>query len=149
MLPTIIDHSFVLEGERYRLVEWDRGGERRIKADYAMAIAPAPSVIESIDGANLYAEAVARECLREAPDIFWEARVLAPTQNGTTTRSVMLDKVPRALWEQFRKEVDHFVSLIFPPPAVASEPAPPPGAGEPVAVAPAQALSPVLRGRAE
>jgi hypothetical protein len=149
MLPAPIDHTFVLEGERYRLVEWDRGGERRIKTDYAMAIAPAPSVIESIDGANLYAEAVARECLREAPDLFWEQRPPGAMQNGLPVRVVTLDKIPRALWELFRKEVDTFVSRIFPAPPPTVESAPAPGPGESLAVASAEIVPAVFRGRAE
>jgi hypothetical protein len=149
MLPAPIEHTFALEGERYRLVEWDRGGERRIKVDYALAISPAPSVLESIDGANLYVEAVARECLREAPDLFWEMRPAAASQNGTPSRVVTLEKIPRQLWEQFRKEVDAFIALIFPAAPPSLEPASPASAGESLAVAAAQALSPVLRGRAE
>lgn len=114
MLPKLIEHTFTLDGESYRLVEWDRGGERRLKAEYAMAIAPAPGVLENIDGGNLYAEAVARECLKEAPDIFWTTRPAQAGQNGTPSRVVSLEHVPRALWEQFRAEVDRFLGLIFP-----------------------------------
>ena len=61
MLPTPIEHRFLIDGDPYLLVEWTRGGERRIRAEYAMAIAAAPGVIDTLDGANLYAEAVARE----------------------------------------------------------------------------------------
>jgi hypothetical protein len=149
MLPKPIEYRFTIEGEDYLLVEYDRGGERRLKAEYAMAIAAAPQVLESIDGSNLYAEAIARECLKEAPAIFWETRPAAATQNGQPTRAVTLEHIPRALWEQFREGVDRFLGMIFP--ALPAESSPPsgPGPGEPVAVAPAEAVSAVLRGRAE
>jgi hypothetical protein len=149
MLPSPIEHRFVIEGEAYRLVEWTRGGERRLRAEYAIALAPAMAALDAIDGANLYAEAVARECLKEAPEVFWESRPATAGINGTPTRVVTLEHVPRALWERFRAEVDVFIGKIFP--ALSPEPpaAPPAGPGEPVAVAAPETVSPVLRGRAE
>lgn len=149
MLPAPIEHRFAIDGEAYRLVEWDRGGERRLRAAYALALGPAATVLEVIDGASLYAEAIAQECLVEAPDIFWTTRVGTASQNGTPTRVVNVDKVPRALWERFRVEVDAFLAKLFPavPADVGAPDAAGPGDATPVALA--QALSPVLRGRAE
>jgi len=149
MLPPPIEHRFVLDGEPYLLREWDRGGERRLRADYAMAIAAAPTVLESIDGANLYAEAVARECLKEAPDLFWETLPPAAGSNGTPRRVVTLEHVPRALWEQFRQGVDQFLGKIFPPLSTELGPAPAPDPGPALGVAPLETVSPMLRGRAE
>jgi hypothetical protein len=149
LLPKPIEHRFTLDGEAYLLVEWTRGGERRFKTDYALAISQAPGVIEAMDGANLYAEAVARECLKEAPDLFWEPSSANATQNGATARRVTLEAVPRALWEAFRKEVDVFLGLIFPATPADAEAASGAGPDQSVAVAPAEAVSPVFRGRAE
>jgi hypothetical protein len=149
MLPKPIEYRFTIEGDDYLLVEYDRGGERRLKAEYALAIAAAPEVLDSLDGRNLYAEAVARECLKEAPPIFWETRPAGAAQNGQPTRVVTLEHIPRALWEQFREGVDRFLGMIFPALSAEPGPAPDPGPAEPVALAAAQAVSPVLRGRAE
>lgn len=149
MLPSPIEHRFQIDHEPYCLVEWDRGGERKIRMEYAMAIAAAPSVIEAMDGINLYAEAVARVCLREAPDIFWETRPAVAGANGTPTSVVTFDHVPRALWEAFRKEVDAFLALIFPALPAEPESASARRPDESPVLAAAQAVSPVLRGRAE
>jgi hypothetical protein len=149
MLPKPIEHRFVINGEPYLLVEWTRGGERRFKTEYALAISQAPGVIEALDGANLYAEAVARECLKEAPDIFWEPRPANAIQNGTASRSITLESVPRPLWEAFRKEVDMFLGQIFPATPAELAPAPAPGADQPMAVAHTETVPAVLRGRAE
>lgn len=149
MLPPPIEHVFAIDGHPYRLVEWTRGGERRIRLEYAMAIAAAPGVIDGMDGQSLYAEAVARECLVEAPDLFWQTQAPGASQNGTPRRVVTLEQVPRALWALFLVEVEAFLGKIFPSApqdAVSSAPA---GPGEPVAVATLEAVSPMLRGRAE
>jgi hypothetical protein len=149
MLPAPIEHRFVIEGESYLLVEWTRGGEKRIRAEYAMAIAAAPTVIEAMDGADLYAEAVARECLKEAPPIFWQSLPTQASGNGAPRATITLDQVPRGLWEAFRREVDAFLGKIFP--AVPAEPAPDyaAGAAESVAVEIAEAVPTVFRGRAQ
>ena len=149
MLPSPIEHHFDLNGESYLLVEWTRGGERRLRADFALASSASPGVIDSIDGGDLYAEAVARECLKEAPAIFWETRPPSAGANGTPQRVVNLDQVPRALWEAFRKEVDAFLALIFPPVSTELRQTSGERPAEPVAVAPAQAVPALFRGRAE
>jgi len=149
MLPAPIEHRFRIDGEPYLLVQWDRGGDRRMKAEFAIAIAPAPGVIDTLDGQNLWREAVARECLREAPDLFWDARPAAATQNGLPYRVVSLDKIPMALWDLFAKEVDAFLALIFPAAPAESGGTPTPGDADALAVAGAQALPSVFRGRAE
>ena len=149
MLPAPIEHTFRLEHEHYRLVEWTRGGERRLRTEYAMAIAQSPQVIEALDGADLYAEAVARECLREAPDVFWEELPALAGSNGTPRRVVSFERVPRALWELFRKEIDAFLGKIFPPlPADPSRPDDTRPA-EPQSVALVETVPAMLRGRAE
>lgn len=149
MLPAPIEHRFIIDGEPYLLVEWTRGGERKIKIDYAISLTPAPTVLESIDGANLYAEAVARECLKEAPAIFWETRPAVAGANGTPSRVVTLDQIPRRLWDQFRTEVDMFLQKLFPPTNADLDVASGASPAEPVSVAAAETVSPVLRGRAE
>lgn len=139
----------MIDGEKYCLVEWTRGGERRLRAEYAMAIAAAPGVIDSVDGKSLYAEAVARECLKEAPAIFWEELPAQAGQNGQPRRVVNVERVPRRLWEAFIEEVTAFLALLFPAPVTILEPGPGPGPRDAAALAPAETVSPVLRGRAE
>ncbi|PWT77616.1 MAG: hypothetical protein C5B60_02380 [Chloroflexi bacterium] len=149
MLRAPIDYTFTIEGQRYRLVEWDRGGERRFRAEYALAIASAPDVLGGIDGQDLYTEAVARECLREAPDLFWTQRPPAAGSNGTLTRVPTFEHIPHALWEVFRQEVNTFLTQVFPPLPTTDPPAPPGGSADAVPVADAQAVPAVFRGRAE
>jgi hypothetical protein len=149
MLPVPIEHAFIIEGERYRLVEWTRGGEKRIRAEYAMTIAAAPAVIDSLDGANLYAEAVARECLKEAPALFWETLPAQGEMNGQPRRVVSCEHVPRKLWEAFRKEIDAFLGLLFPAPPTEAGGGPAPGPAEPTGMAAAEAVPAVFRGRAQ
>lgn len=149
MIPHPLEHRFEIEGERYLLVEWTRGGERRIKTEYALAIAAAPGVIDSIDGQNLYAEAVARECLKEAPPLFWEDLPALAGQNGTPRRQITLEHVPRQLWDLFRVEVDRFLGHLFPPAPTESQGPSDAGPAAPEPVAVAQTVSPMLRGRAE
>lgn len=149
MVSAPIEHSFVIDGERYVLREWTRGGERRMRADYAIAISAAPQTLESLDGVDLWVEAVARECLIEAPALWWETLPVQTTQNGTPRRVVSTEHIPRAVWEAFRREVNHFLETIFPSPAATPEPASAPGAGLPDVVASPQAVPALLRGRAE
>jgi hypothetical protein len=149
MLPKPIEHRFTIEGDEYLLVEWTRGGERRLRADYAMAIAAAPAVIENVDGNDLYAEAVARECLKQAPDVFWETRPANAQQNGTPTRVVTFEKVPRALWLEFTKGLNAFLAKIFPATPPEHEGLPEPGPPAADAVAALETVPPRPRGRAE
>jgi hypothetical protein len=149
MLPAPLEHRFTLDGEPYHLVEWTRGQERRIRAWYIEAIAPNPAMLENLDGADLYVEAVARECLREAPGVWWQDVPAPAGQNGTPGKVFTTERVPRALWVAFRKEADLFLGLLFPDaPAVLDRP----DAGrrtEPDAVAPLEVVPAVFRGRAE
>ena len=147
--PPPYEHRFRLDDEPYLLVGWSRAADRRIRADYAMGIAAAPAVLDVLDGADLYAECVARECLKEAPEFFWEMRPAAAGTNGQPTRVFTVEHVPLDLWERFRKEVDAFVGHFRPAPASVTPLAPDAGASEPDAVAVAEAVPPRLRGRAE
>jgi hypothetical protein len=149
MLPPPMTHEWTMEGERYKLVEWTRGGEKRLRAEYAMAIAAAPAAIEAVDGQDLYLEAVARECLKEAPDVFWDTRPAQAQTNGTPLRVVTFEQVPRALWALFVVEVNAFLGKIFP--AAAAEPQSVPSAGAATAdsVAALETVSALPRGRAE
>jgi hypothetical protein len=125
-----IDYSFPLNGHTYRLVEWDSGGERRIQREYALGIAPAPDTLAQLDGANLYALAVLRECLRDAPKGF------------------DLDHVPRDEWGQLVSEVNTFLGKLFRDVQPEPESPPAPVPERPVAVAAPQALSTAFAGRA-
>jgi hypothetical protein len=148
--PHPYEHRFTLDGEPYRLVGWTRGGDRRINADYALALSTVPGlVLDAVDGGNLYAEAVSRECLTEAPDLFWESKPPAPGTNGTVTRVATFDQVPIQLWERFRTEVNAFVAQFRPVPGAVPGVAPDPGTAEPDAVAALDAVPPRLSGRAE
>jgi hypothetical protein len=149
MLPKPIEYRFTIDDESYLLVEWNRGGERRLRADYALAIAAAPDLLESIDGANLYAEAVARECLKEAPPVFWQELPAPAAHNGTPRPVVSLEHIPRRLWEQFRKEVNAFLLLLFPTEPAALVTSLAGGAGDQNRLAPPENVPAVFRGRAE
>ena len=148
--PQPYEHRFVLDGDSYLLVGWTRGGDRRINAAYALAIAAVPGLmLDAVDGNNLYTEAVARECLKEAPDLFWESVPPPAGTNGTATRVVTFEQVPIQLWERFRKEVDAFVAHFRPVPASVPGLAPASGAGEPDAVAALETVPPRFSGRAQ
>jgi hypothetical protein len=180
MLPARIEHRFQIDAASYCLTEWDRGGDKRIKIDYALSLIaaadsagalPSPvsaqpdfqayaerlssmsrhlsSLIEVLDGDNLWVEAIARECLTEAPDIFWDAPAPASGANGMSTKRVKLDTIPRALWHQFRREVLVFRDQIFRQEQAESLAADTGRAADQGGVAPAEAVPPVFRGRAE
>jgi hypothetical protein len=148
MLPPPITRRFVLEGHPYCLVEWTRGGWRRIRTEQALAYAVVPGILEALDGANLFAEAVARECLKEAPALWWDEQP-AGMQNGTPRRVITFERIPHALWDAFYQEVDAFVAEVFRRPAAPSDAAPPAVPAEPTHLAPAETVPAVFRGRAE
>jgi hypothetical protein len=176
MLPTPLEHSYTLDGERYTLREAVMfEGQSRIQQYYALALALMPGALhpetglpiatqeplwsaaataysralENISGATCYAKAVTQECLVEAPDLWWVPQPVTPGMNGTVRRVVTFKNVTAALWTQHFREVNTFLEAIFRGQAETSAPVAPGGAAEPDAVAPAQALTPVLRGRAE
>lgn len=149
MFPVRREYHFTLDGESYLLVGWSRAADRRIRAEYAMGIAAAPAVLDALDGADLYAEAVARECLKEAPEFFWETLPASGATNGTPPRVLTFENVPLDLWDAFRHEVDTFIGFFRPaaPPLVAL--AADPGEARPDAVAVAETVPTRPRGRAE
>jgi hypothetical protein len=149
MLPPPLEHRFTLEGETYCLTGWTRGGERRIHAQYALALGPQPATLEAIDGGSLYDEAVAAECLREAPDYWWTQAPPAAGSNGLPQRVFNCDRIPAGLWRDFREEVAKFLAKIFQRPTPDVRADAPAGAGDPPAMAAPEALAPGLRGRAE
>jgi hypothetical protein len=150
MIPPVpYEHRFRLDDDDYLLVGWSRAADRRIRADYALGIAAAPAVLDTIDGADLYAECVARECLKEAPECFWETRPPLASDNGTPRRVFSVEQVPLDLWERFRTEVNAFVAHFRPVSAPTTVVAPAASAGEPDALAVAETVPPRLRGRAE
>jgi hypothetical protein len=144
-----IEHRFTLEGDAYCLKEWTRGQERRMRAGYALAISAGPQTLEEIDGIDLWAEAVARECLTEAPPLWWETLPAVAGDNGTPRRLITTEQIPRALWEAFRGEVNRFLEAIFPAPAaLAASPAGPGPDLQGVVESP-ETVPAVFRGRAE
>lgn len=147
--PPPYEHHFTIDGERYTLVGWSLEGDNRIHLDYAMAIAPVPGVLDAIYGAHLYAQAVVRECLKEAPALFWETAPVPAGTNGAPARVVTLRHVSMALWDQLRPEVDAFVAQFRPAAAPLIGLAPDPGQTEPHAVAVAETVPAPHRVRAE
>jgi hypothetical protein len=134
MFPAPIEHTFTIDGELYRLVEYTRGGEQRIHQTFAASLVVAgipEATMRSVDGSNLYVEAVARECLKEAPDYFWEERVSAAGQNGRPQRHLTFEQVRLPVWTELCREVNTFLEQIFrlaAPEALAPLPARPPDA---------------------
>lgn len=168
MLPPEIDHHFTIDGEAYWLHEWSRAGLHRMRASWALDIAgniPAlpggstltplewsqhlSNVIQAIDGADLWIEAVARECLKEAPPQWWDTLPGPAQSNGTVRRVVTFERISPPLWEAFSAEVNVFLTKQFRQPGTNPGAASQAGAAEPERLAPAQAVSPMLRGRAE
>jgi hypothetical protein len=148
MLPVPLEHRFTINGDTYLLMEYTRGGERRLRQEYSMAIALAPGVIEAMDGADLYAEALARECLKEAPAIWWEEQPAQAGRNGTPARVITCEHIPRAVWVEFRREADYFLGLLFPPLPAAVEDTHVERQGAPDVVETPEAIPAVFRGRA-
>jgi hypothetical protein len=167
-----IEHRYLLDGDAYCLREATFEGQRRIAQTYAMSLAqgavamgpsapPAPlaspealwgtyaRILENVDGTNLYAKAVTQECLVEAPLLWWHRVPALPDQNGMSQQRITFQEVSGALWDAHLKEVNVFLDLIFRAHAAPAEPAASGCPAEPVLVATPEALSPVLRGRAE
>lgn len=149
MIPAPIEHRFTLEGESYLLREYQRAGQRRIRAEYAQALAVAPQVLDAIDGLSLWAEAIARECLVEAPDLWWTDVPAHAQQNGQPKRVITTDRIPQQLWNAFVKEVNSFEELMFPPDPAVVPAAVADSPRESHDVAPPQTVPAPLRGRAE
>jgi hypothetical protein len=151
MLPQPLRHRFTIDGELYCLEEYTRGGERRIQQQYAMSLSltgTTPAVMQTLDGDNLYLEAVARECLREAPAIFWEDLSSTGAQNGATMRGVTFEQVPHSLWVRFAKEVEAFLASLFQRTRQDLAPVDTGRPAESTRLADAQNLSPVFTGAA-
>jgi hypothetical protein len=150
-----IEHAFTIQGDAYVLTECGRGGQERYKREFGLAIAAAPDILDRLDGVNLFAQAVARQCLRQAPEAFWRtdstpaARKTAAAE-GELWRLVSFEAVPLDVWEQFRKEVDALVARLPQPLPDVPEPSPAPVSTEPVGVAaPEDVPAAVFRGRAQ
>lgn len=146
-----LEHRFVIDGDPYCLVEYTtRGGERRIQEAFALRLAKAPSVIDALDGANLYAEAVAQECLKQAPESCWRLRTTDDVPNHWDARRVVsLDQYPLEHWAAFRREVDAFLASL--PRLLPATPPSDPGAlpADAPVVADPHEVPAVFRGRAE
>jgi hypothetical protein len=150
-----IDHAFTIQGDAYLLTECGRGGQERYRREFALAIAAAPDILNGLDGINLSAQAVARQCLRQAPEAFWRTDITPAARKtaaveGTLWQLVSFEAVPLDVWEQFRKEVDTFLVRLPQPLPDVPEPAPAPVPREPVRVAaPEDVSAAVFRGRAQ
>lgn len=151
MLPAPLTHTFQVDGETFTLTEYQtRGSEARIQATYAQALNPAPLPIEMYDGNNLWVEAIAKECLSQAPAWCWRDRLAgeAPSRFDPL-RVVTLEAFSRFTWPQFRKEVNAFLADLRPSlpaddaPALNGVPTDTPSVDAP------QAVPALLRGRAE
>ena len=149
MVPKPLDYRFRIDDDTYLLVQPTRGGDRRIRQQFALAIAAAPAVIDSMDGENLMVEAIAQECLKEAPPYFWQELPATASSNGQPRQVVNCDGVPLAVWELFRTEVLAFRAQCFPGYAAESPPVDAAGAEPAAGVATVETLPAILRGRAE
>jgi hypothetical protein len=150
-----IEHAFTIQGDSYVLTECGRGGQERYRREFALAIAAAPDILDRLDGINLYAQAVARQCLRQAPEAFWRMDVTPAARKtaaaeGELWRLVSFEAAPLDVWEQFRKEVDAFIARLPQPLPETPEPAPSAMPTEPVGVALVEDVpAAVFRGRAQ
>jgi hypothetical protein len=150
-----IEHVFTIQGDSYVLTECGRGGQERYRREFALAIAAAPDILDRLDGINLFAQAVARQCLRQAPEAFWRADVTPAARKvalaeGTLWQLVSFEETPLDVWEEFRKHVDTFLVRLPQPLPDVPEPAPAPVPAEPVGVAaPEDVPTAVFRGRAQ
>jgi hypothetical protein len=153
MLRAPIEHQFSIDGESYILRESGRGGQERYRREFALALAAAPDILDRIDGVNLYAQAVARQCLRQAPACFWRMDVTSAVRAAAAPdrlwELVSFEQVGLEVWEHFRKEVDAFVAQLPQPLPDESQPAPPGLPTHEDAVAVAEAVPPAFRGHAQ
>jgi hypothetical protein len=171
MIPPL-EHRYTIDGEAYLLREATMfDGQQRIQQYYALALTLQPGLLhpdtgqplvynealwgsytralETVNGNALYAKAVTQECLVEAPELWWALQPVLPGQNGQGRRVVTFKEVSAALWRQQFEAVQTFLELIFRVQQAPPEPPPAPGPGAPDLVAAPEALSPMLRGRAE
>lgn len=118
MLPAPHTHQFHVNGEPYTLRVPGRAGDRRIQQQYALALSQqgiTPTLLHALDGDNLYVEAVATECLVEAPEYWWKTPP-APTPKGASPNGVekivSFEHVPLDIWQQFRQEVETFLATF-------------------------------------
>jgi hypothetical protein len=150
-----IEHAFTIQGDAYVLTECGRGGQERYRREFALAIAAAPDILNNLDGINLFAQAVARQCLRQASDAFWRPDVTPAVRKtaiaeGELWRLVSFEAVPLDVWEEFRQGVDAFIARLPQPLPDVPEPAPAPVPREPVGVAaPEDVPAAVFRGHAQ
>jgi hypothetical protein len=112
MLKPPYTYTFRIDGDTFTLTEYQtRGSEARIQLLYAQALNPAPLPLSMHDGGNLWVEAVAKECLSQAPAWCWRDRF--PDEAGSRfdpNRVVTLEEFPRLSWPIFRKEVNAFLA---------------------------------------
>lgn len=154
MLPDIVDHHFTIQGAPYQLLECGRGGQERYRREFALAIAAAPGILDSVDGINLLAQAVARQCLRQAPEVFWKSDVTiaekkAAQANGHLWELVTFEDVPLTVWEEFRQQVDFFMVRLPQPRQPDTPAASEPGTADTDPVETPEAVPAVFRGRAQ
>jgi hypothetical protein len=172
MPPPPLEHRYLIDGQSYLLREATMfDGQQRIQQYYALALTLQPGLLhpdtgqplvynealwgayrqalEATNGNALYAKAITQECLVEAPDFWWAAQPVAPGVNGTVRRVVTFKDVSLTVWQRHFQEVNTFLEAIFRAQAPVDAAASPARPDEPPVVAAAEALPPVLRGRAE
>jgi hypothetical protein len=151
MLKDPMTRTFQIAGELFTLTEYQtRGSEARIQVTFAQALNPAPVALDMYDGSNLWIEAVAKECLSDAPAWCWRQRQGSDAPSRfDAQRVITLEAFDRLTWPLFRKEVNAFLADL-PQPLQPDEPPAavrvPPDADS---VATAETLPAVFRGRAE
>ena len=167
-----IEHAYSLDGDRYLLREATMlDGQQRIEQYYALSLTLTPGTLHPDTGQplfvtatqgeayartltynygnTLYAKAVTRECLVDAPDFWWTTQPVTTGQNGAPVRVLTFQGVSADLWSAHLREVNTFLEAIFR--AQNEKPAPAPS-GRPddtAVVARAETIPPVFRGRAE
>lgn len=151
MLRTPHTHTFTIEGDTFTLTEYQtRGSEARIQATYAESINSAPLAKEMYDGGNLWVEAVAKECLSQAPAWCWRDRMQGEVPSRfDPLRLITLEAFPRRTWPLFRKEVNAFLADLPQPLQPDDVPDPASLSRESDAVAAPQVVPVILPRRAE